>query len=370
MQNKNIGVQCFGVKCPIIREGNDLEKIVLDSIKNAGIELQDNDVIGITESVVARANGNYVTIDDIVQFLKEHDVRKDLYLRRPIMSRNRFSMILKAFARYADSICLDYVDCPDVKTDEVGNPVWGVNPFTGIDVMRYYEEICKSENCEFNTPCEDIPYQIIDCRCHSIGSKKLQNSYKTRLLTLADIMNEPVTREDSTTSGHNKEWGLLGSNKANEETLKLFPTKSSAQKLVEQIQHKIECEYGVWVEVMVYGDGAFKSPEYNGVSIWEFADPVTSPAFTEGLNGCPNELKLKAFADGKYKDLKGKKLEDAIKNEIRSQSKNLVGSMASQGTTPRRYADLLASLFDLTTGSGSRGCPITVVQGYFNSYAD
>ena len=374
--SRSTGVISMGVKAPIIREGDDLRDIVINSVANAlyenGMKIQDGDVIGITESVVARAQGNYVTIDDIVQFLGENGFSKNLVLYSPIMSRNRFSMILKAFARYADKIAMIIPD----KLDEVGNPTFDINPFTGVDVLSYYENLCKEEGCEFHYFQDvseiylwyefDRTYELdyIDCRCHV-------NTLEAVYTTLSDIMNEPVKRADGTMSGYNADWGLLGSNKANEKTLKLFPRKDEAQALVDSIQTYFSDAYGVAINVLVYGDGCFKSPENPGVSIWEFADPVTCPAYTSGIDGTPNEIKLKAFADDKFKHLTGEELETAIKNEISEhRHEDLIGNMHSQGTTPRQVTDLLASLCDLTSGSGDKGTPIILIKNYFKKYCD
>lgn len=382
MDKKLTGVQSIGIKLPIIREGDDLVNIVVNSVLTAIrdydqyedkyiYDIDDKDVIGITESVVARSQGNYVTIDDIVQFLNEMHISKNLILYSPIMSRNRFSMILKAFARYADSITIIY----EGEYDEQGNPNEGVNPFTGVDIKEYYRELCESENCKFEMHKNQMNYQyqrpryylfgekwmgiefgvtFIDCRCHPADSDKF---------TLKDIMNHPVNN----IVGYNSEYGLLGSNKATEEKLKLFPEPAKAQQLVEEIQQRIFERIGKHVEVMVYGDGCFKDPVGG---IWEWADPVVSPAYTKGLEGTPNEIKIKAFADDKYKDLNGEKLTNAVKSEIKNKDANLVGNMASQGTTPRRYVDLLGSLMDLTSGSGDKGTPVCLIKNYFSSYAD
>ena len=379
MEKKYIGVQSIGIKLPIIREGDDLVNMVVNSVMTAVrdydeyydkyiYDIDDNDVIGITESVVARAQGNYVTIDDIVQFLNEMHITKDLILYSPIMSRNRFSIILKAFARYADSIEIIY----DGLYDEQGNPNEGINPFTGVDIKEYYRELCENENCKFEMHKNHVDYHygkprfyqlgntwmgiefgktFIDCRCHPKDGDQI---------TLKDIMNHPANN----IVGYNSEYGLLGSNKATEEKLKLFPETTKAQQFVEEIQQRIFEKTGKHVEVMVYGDGCFKDPVGG---IWEWADPETSPAYTDGLEGTPNEIKIKYFADSKYKDLSGEELDKAIDKEIKlHKNKDLVGSMVSQGTTPRRYVDLLASLMDLTTGSGMRKTPIVLVRNYFD----
>ena len=357
------GVISMGVRGPIIREGDDLINIVIGSVDSAlaenGMTIQDDDIIGITESVVARAQGNYIKVDDIVQFLEEQEYPKYLGLYEPIFSRNRFSMMLKGFARYADKIVIYHS-----AFDTQGDPCLYPNPFTGIDIKKYYTEICNAENCEliFDDSDnigqrEDNPFDV-DARCHPGFSP-----------SLAEILNRPVKRADGTESGYNSKWGLLGSNKATEESLKLFPESKKAQKLVDQIQNFYADYAGKFVNVLVYGDGCFKSPEENGVSIWEFADPVTCPAYTDSLNGLPNEIKLKAFADDKYKNLKGEELANAIKQEIESKDEKLVGTMTAQGTTPRRITDLLASLCDLTSGSGDKGTPFILIRNYFKNYA-
>ena len=380
---KNLGVQSIGIKLPIIREGDDLTNIVVDAVLNATAvynngydfsndtpfwhDINNKDVIGITESIVARAQGNYVTIDDIVQFLNEMHITKNLILYSPIMSRNRFSMILKAFARYADFISIVLAGY----YDEQGNPNFGINQFTGVDIQKYYKELAAKENCglEFITnalyPLIDKQWKgikfgetFIDCRCHPEEADQL---------TLKDIMCTAVTRKDGSVSGYNEDYGLLGSNKATDEKLKLFPRKEESQKLVEAIQQRIFEKTGKHVEVMVYGDGCFKDPVGG---IWEFADPVVSPAYTKGLNGTPNEIKIKAFADDEFAKLEGKELEDAIKEKISNKDKDLVGKMASQGTTPRRYVDLLGSLMDLTSGSGDKGTPVVLIKNYFNNYSN
>ena len=380
---KNTGVQSIGIKLPIIREGDDLTNIVVDAILNATAvynngydfsndtpfwyDINNKDVIGITESIVARAQGNYVTIDDIVQFLDKMNITKNLILYSPIMSRNRFSMILKAFARYADSISIVL----DGYFDEQGNPNFGINQFTGVDIQKYYKELAAKENCglEFITnvlyPLIDKQWKgikfgetFIDCRCHPEEADQL---------TLKDIMCTSVTRKAGSVSGYNEDYGLLGSNKATDEKLKLFPRKEESQKLVEEVQQRIFEKTGKHVEVMVYGDGCFKDPVGG---IWEFADPVVSPAYTKGLEGTPNEIKIKAFADDEFAKLEGKELEDAIKEKISNKDKDLVGKMASQGTTPRRYVDLLGSLMDLTSGSGDKGTPVVLIKNYFNNYSN
>ena len=333
----------MGIHCPIIREGDDLQRIVIDSILNT-TELEDGDIIGITESIVARSQGNYVTVDEIAQeTIRLFGKDPIIILENPIYSRNRFSMILKGIARAAKEIC---IIMPEY--DEVGNPS-DVNPWTGVNIKQYYEEICDKENCKFsfNNTYYHIPGAVhIDC------SLRPKNNYK---FNLKDFFKTKC------------QWGLLGSNKANEETLKLFPDKVRAQKLVESIQNVIKQRLNITVHVMIYADGCFKDPV---AGIWEFADPVTSPAYTTGLDLSPYEIKLKAFADDQYKNLSGKELENAIKEEINTKSldSNRTG-MKTQGTTPRRYVDLLASLMDLTSGSGDKGTPVVLVKNYFKNYA-
>ena len=323
----NTGVISMGVRCPIIRQGDNLVDIVIENVKKTldenHMSLEDKDVIGITESVVARAQGNYVTIDDIVESIREvTNGKKDIVLVEPIMSRNRFAMILKAFARYADSITIVHEN--DV--DQQGNPTWQPNPFTGVDINSYYMQICEQEGAVYkhvtDKELNEMLFSwigssnrfIIDARCHPISFD---------VPTLASFMTYPITRNDGTKSGYNNTWGLLGSNKADEETLKLFPREGESLKLIKKIQERVFDETGKWVEVLIYGDGNFCSPAIPGVlgsQINEWADPC-NPAWTSGLNGSPNEVKVKALADGKFKHLSGKELEDAIKEEIRNNQK-------------------------------------------------
>lgn len=355
-----MGVKVIGLEAPIIRTNDDIPELVVRALK--GIELHDKDVIGITESVVARSQGNYVTVDDIVKFMTEKNFAKRLILYSPIMSRNRFSVILKAFARYAEAILI----LLDGDYDEQGNPNYGINPFTGVDIQEYYREICKSENCTLDyIPAKDFygGYVItaketfIDCTCHP--------KHPERCTCLSHIMNLPVSFEENGykfPSGYNDKYGLLGSNKADEETLKLFPL--AGDQLCEMVQAQVQADYGVHIEVMIYGDGCFKDPVGG---IWEFADPVTAPGYTKGLEGTPNEIKIKYLADSKYKHLDGEELEKAINKEIENaKGQNLIGNMTAEGTTPRRYVDLLASLMDLTSGSGMRRTPFVLVQNYFD----
>ena len=361
--NKNVGVISMGVKAPIIREGDDLKSIVVNSVLDA-TDIDDKDIISITESVVARSQGNYITVDEIAE-----DVRKRLgnestiALINPIYSRNRFSMILKGIARAAKRVVI-YM--PDV--DEVGNVVRN-HPFTGMNYDEYYESIVNSEGATclichkiFDFDDFDDSPCLIYCGLHDYNEWRYKNGSAT-CITLADICSDKC------------EFGVLGSNKATEEKLKLFPKKDKATDLCYAIKEQIKNKTGKDVYVCVYGDGCFHSPKVNGIdgtSINEFADPVTMPAYTDSniFESSPNEIKIKAFADDKYKNLSGNDLELAIKEEIKSKNKNLVGNMSSQGTTPRMIRDLVASLCDLTTGSGDKGCPIVVVKNYFKNYSD
>jgi len=359
---KKYGVQSIGLIAPIIREGDSIVKIVSDTVLNSGIQIEDKDIIGITESVVARSLGNYVTIDEVAEDIKRvlHNP-KYVYLEGPIYSRNRFALILKAFARAVKENV--YIWMPDV--DYVGN-VAENHPFTGLNYRKYYKEIVESEGkkCFISNDRSDFiniwpdssntgPIRFPDeykVNCHNILYK-----YDKIYHNLTDFCKDKC------------EWGLLGSNKVSEEKLKLFPDKVSSEMTVQLIQQYIALKTGKKVEVMVYGDGCFKDP-IGG--IWEFADPVVSPAYTDGLEGTPNEVKIKNLADEKFKDLNGEELNNAIKEEIKNKKKDLKGNMLSQGTTPRRITDLLGSLMDLTSGSGDKGTPIVYVKGYFKNYGD
>lgn len=342
---RKYGVSSTGLIAPIIREGDNLAEIVTDVVLNAIDNIEDGDVIGITESIVARAEGNYVTVDEVAEDIKKHiKVNTDIiYLYAPIYSRNRFAMILKAFARASKKAVHIYM--PEI--DEVGNVLHN-HPFTGLNYDEYYKSIVESEGkeCVIETVCiEDPEHLFVDCRLH------LPFDYD--YISLKDFCKDKC------------EYGLLGSNKASEEKLKLFPSKKYSQKLVEQVRRNIVGAKGKIVRVFVFGDGCYRDADSG---IWEFADPVTSPAYTKGLDGTPNELKLKTLADEKYANLNGKELEEAIKSDIQTKDNNLKGNMVSQGTTPRRYVDLLASLMDLTSGSGDKGTPIVYVKRYFENY--
>lgn len=378
---KNVGVISMGIKTPIIREGDDLAQIVVDSVISAveqpakyfdepnkdgsvwkvkrvvEYDINDKDVIGITESVVARSVGNYVSLYDIGLELRERfGAFKKYYIVAPIYSRNRFSMILKAIAGEASEV---FIYMPEF--DEVGNPS-GVNQFTGVNIRDYYKEIVESAGAyctifdDIAREFEIVPEDVITIYCGLHDYDQWREDYGDEThITLADICKDKC------------EYGLLGSNKANENTLKLFPDKKSSQELVEKVQARIYEKTNKYVEVMVYGDGCFKDPVGG---IWEFADPVASPAYTIGLEGRPNEIKIKAFADDKYSDLNGEELNNAIKNEIKSKAVDLKGNMSSQGTTPRRYVDLLASLMDLTSGSGDKGTPVILIKNYFKNFSN
>ena len=309
---RTVGTSAYGLICPIFKEGDDLCEIITNTLLNSGLEINDRDVLGITESVVARAEGNYVTVDEVAESVKKvFNNPTDILVYNPIYSRNRFAMILKGIARAVTGTV--YIRMPYI--DEVGN-VLENHPFTGLNYNEYYKSIVEAEGkkCHIIYQNESLGYfdNVIDCQIH-------QNTFET---TLKDICSDKC------------EYGLYGSNKATEEKLKLFPSKKFAQELVENIQITIYGKVGKKIEVMVYGDGCFKDPVGG---IWELADPVVSPAYTDGLNGTPNELKLKYLADNDYKDLSGDELTNAIKQSIRSKNKNLVGNMASQGTTPRCF---------------------------------
>ena len=394
---RKIGTVSRGIRCPIIRQGDDLVEIattsVLDACKAHGFELCDRDVIALTESIVARAQGNYASIDAIAKDVKAKTGGEDVGVIFPILSRNRFAIVLKGIARGVKKVYL-MLSYP---SDEVGNALLtydqldekNVNPysdvldlkkyrelfgenkheFTGVDYVEYYQEIVRGEGAEVevifaNQAKEILNYtkKVIACDIHTRKRTKriLLNNGAEVAIGLDDILTSSVDG-----NGYNEMYGLLGSNKSTEDTVKLFPRDSQA--LVENIQTRIFELTGKHVEVMVYGDGAFKDPQGK---IWELADPVVSPAYTSGLIGTPNELKLKYLADNDYKDLSGEALKEAIKNSIKAKTSNLVGNMASQGTTPRQLTDLIGSLCDLTSGSGDKGTPIILVQGYFDNYTN
>ena len=394
---RKIGTVSRGVRCPIIREGDDLAKIVTDSIIEAAesenIEIRDRDVVSITESVVARSQGNYASIDAIAKDVENKFGKDTIGVIFPITSRNRFSICLKGIARGAKKIVL-MLSYP---SDEVGNQLIsldlidekGVNPysdvlslekyrelfgenkheFTGVDYVDYYSSLIKDEGCEVEVifanqakAILDYTDKVLTCDIHTRARTKriLKANGAKVVYGLDDILTESIDG-----SGYNTKYGLLGSNKSNEDTIKLFPNE--CKDLVLDIQKQLLDRTGKHVEVMVYGDGAFKDPQGK---IWELADPVVSPAFTDGLIGTPNELKLKYLADNDFKDLSGEALKEAISERIKHKDSNLVGNMASQGTTPRQLTDLIGSLCDLTSGSGDKGTPIVWIQGYFDNYTN
>ena len=390
------GTVSRGIRCPIIKEGDDLEKIIPDTIIEASeaenITLNDRDVVAITESVVARAQGNYCTVDDIAKDVKNKLGGEDIGVIFPITSRNRFSVLLTGFARGAKKIYLMF----SYPSDEVGNAFLtydeldekGVNPysdvlseaqykelfgdpvheFTGVNYIDFYKKLINDEGCE----CEiifankaktilDYTKNVLTCDIHTRArTKRILKAEGANVCGLDDIMNAPVDG-----SGYNEKYGLLGSNKATDEKVKLFPR--DAQELVDGIQARLLELTGKKLEVMVYGDGAFKDPQGK---IWELADPVVSPFYTAGLKGTPNEVKIKYLADNDFADLKGEELKEAIKASIKQKEANLVGKMVSEGTTPRQLTDLIGSLCDLTSGSGDKGTPVVLVQGYFDNYTN
>lgn len=394
---RDVGTIVRGIRTPIIKEGDDLKKIVISSLLKASasenFEIENKDVLGITEAVVGISSGNYATIDDIVTDIKNKFNTNHIGITFPILSRNRFAILLKAFARAMDklTILLSY------PADEVGNHLfdskllvkYNINPyddvlteekyrtyfgnethiFTGMNYVDLYKEVVESENCEvefvFSNRVESIlKYvdQVLYCDIHSREESKvtLRNNGCKVVYGLDNIMSSSVNG-----SGFNEKYGLLGSNRSTDEKVKLFP--ENAQSLVEEIQTELLEMTGKTIEVLVYGDGAFKDPVGK---IWELADPVVSPGYTKGLEGSPNELKLKYLADNKLKDLKGEALNEAVKNEIKSKADDLKNKNESLGTTPRRYVDLIGSLCDLTSGSGDKGTPIVLIQRYFTNYAD
>ena len=397
MENKErrVGTVSRGIRCPIIRTGDDLASIVTESVlaaaESEGFAMRDRDVIALTESIVARAQGNYAHVDAIAADVRAKLGGGTIGVLFPILSRNRFAICLRGIAKGAKKVVL-MLSYP---SDEVGNELVsldkideaGINPysdvlsleryrelfgvnkheFTGVDYVEYYGNLVRESGAEveiiFANRAEAIlPYadHILTCDIHTRARTKriLKAAGAKAVCGLDDILNAPVDG-----SGCNEKYGLLGSNKSTEDMVKLFPRE--CKDLVLAIQENILQATGKHVEVMVYGDGAFKDPKGK---IWELADPVVSPAFTDGLIGTPNELKLKHLADNDYKDLSGEELKKAISDSIRAKQANLVGNMASQGTTPRQLTDLIGSLCDLTSGSGDKGTPVVLVQGYFDNY--
>ena len=390
------GTVSRGIRCPIFKEGDDLAKIIPDTIieagKSDGFTLHDRDVVAITESVVARTQGNYCTIDDIAADVKNKLGGNDIGVIFPITSRNRFSVLLTGIAKGAKKIYLMF----SYPSDEVGNAFLtldeldekGVNPysdvlteerfhelfgdpvheFTGVNYVDFYRQLIEATGCE----CEiifanqarailDYTKNVLTCDIHTRArTKRILKAKGANVCGLDDLMTAPING-----SGYNEKYGLLGSNKATDEKVKLFPR--DAQDLVENIQKRFKELTGKNIEVMVYGDGAFKDPQGK---IWELADPVVSPFFTKGLRGTPNEVKIKYLADNDYSDLKGEELKEAIRDSIRKKDSDLVGKMVSEGTTPRQLTDLIGSLCDLTSGSGDKGTPVVLVQGYFDNYTN
>ena len=394
---RRVGTVSRGIRCPIIREGDDLATIITDSVLEAaeaeGFSLKDRDVIAMTESIVARAQGNYASVQNIADDVKAKLGGGTIGVIFPILSRNRFAICLRGIAMGAkkvvlmlsypsdevgnELVSLDKIDAAgvnpysDVLTLEKYRELFGVNKheFTGIDYVEYYGDLIRSCGAEAeiifaNQPKAILEYadHILTCDIHTRARTKriLMAAGAKVVCGLDDIMTSPING-----SGCNEKYGLLGSNKSTENQIKLFPRE--CKQLVIDIQDRILKATGKLVEVMVYGDGAFKDPQGK---IWELADPVVSPAFTDGLVGTPNELKLKYLADNDFKNLSGQELKEAISASIRSKESNLVGNMASQGTTPRQLTDLIGSLCDLTSGSGDKGTPVVLVQGYFDNYTD
>lgn len=395
--SRTVGTVVRGIRTPIIKDGDDLKQIVIDSVLNASKEenftFNDRDIIAITEAVLGISTGNYATIDDIATDVKNKFNGNHIGIVFPILSRNRFAVCLRAFARAMDKITM-LLSYP---SDEVGNDILdkekleksGINPysdiisekkytekfgdfkhiFTGVNMVDFYRDVANSENCEIefvfsNQPEEILKYtdEVLACDIHTRTKtkEKLKRAGGKTVLGMDDILTTSING-----SGYNSKYGLLGSNRATEEKVKLFP--EAGEELVYGIQDELKKITGKTIEVMVYGDGAFKDPVGK---IWELADPVVSPFYTKGLEGSPNELKLKYLSDNKYSNLKGEELQAAIRKEIEEKDKNLKGKIETQGTTPRRYTDLIGSLCDLTSGSGDKGTPVVFIQGYFDNYAN
>ena len=394
---RRVGTVSRGIRCPIIRQGDDLAEIVTNSVIEAaeieGFSLHDRDVVALTESIVARAQGNYASVAAIAKDVKEKTGGETVGVIFPILSRNRFAICLRGIAMGVKKVVL-MLSYP---SDEVGNELVsidkldeaGVNPysdvlsleryrelfgenkheFTGVDYVAYYGDLIREMGAEVeiifaNRPLAILSYTdcVITCDIHTRARTKriLKNAGAKVVLGLDDILNASVDG-----SGYNENYGLLGSNKSTEDTIKLFP--HNPRELVLEIQKRLLDRTGHLIEVMVYGDGAFKDPQGK---IWELADPVVSPAYTDGLIGTPNEIKLKYLADNDFASLSGEALREAIAESIRHKGDNLVGNMASQGTTPRKITDLIGSLCDLTSGSGDKGTPVVLVQGYFDNFTN
>ena len=393
---RNVGTVARGVRCPIIRQGDNLSEIIVDSVieasKTDGFDLGDRDVIGITESIVARSQGNYASVDAIGKDVEAKFGGETVGIIFPILSRNRFAICLKGMAMGAKKVVL-MLSYP---RDEVGNQLLtedqlddkgidpystvltlekyrelfgqNIHPFTGVDYVDYYSEVVRSAGAEVeivfaNHATEILNYtkNVINCDIHT--RKRTNRILKAAGATVYGM--DEILTESIDGSGYNTQYGLLGSNKSTEDSVKLFPNECT--DLVYDIQTKLLEKTGKHIEVMVYGDGAFKDPVGQ---IWELADPVVSPAYTKGLEGTPNELKLKYLADNDFNDLSGEALKEAISERIKTKDASLVGKMESEGTTPRRLTDLIGSLCDLTSGSGDKGTPIVLVQGYFDNYTN
>jgi F420-0:gamma-glutamyl ligase len=386
---RKIGTSAFGVRAPIIKQGDNIVDIVVNSVLGSGVELNDKDVIGLTESIVARSQGNYVTTKEIADEINEI-FEGDIGIVFPILSRNRFSIILRGIAKSNKKIYIQL----SYPSDEVGNhpmdidemdrlgidpftdvfeeieyrKMFGENvahPFTGVDYVKLYKEIVDNDKIEIifsNNPKTILNYtkEVIAADIHTNQRtiRILKNAGANKVIGLKDLCSKDKG------SGYNSEYGLLGSNKAGDERLKLFPRNCNS--IVREIQSSIYEKTGKKVEVMVYGDGAFKDPVGK---IWELADPVVSPGYTDGLKGTPNEIKIKYIADTKLANLAGEELDEAMKEQIKKKDENLVGKGEALGTTPRQLTDLLGSLCDLVSGSGDKGTPIIIIQGYFDNYA-
>ncbi len=394
---RDVGTIVRGIRTGVIKEGDNLADRVVDSVLKASesenFKLEDRDIIAITEAVVGISEGNYATLDQIAKDVKNKFNTNEIGIVFPILSRNRFAVCLQAFARAMDKITI-LLSYP---SDEVGNDIldrkllkeYNINPysdviseseyinkfgtfkhiFTGVNMVDFYRELVKKENCEVNFVFSNNPLTILgytkNVLCADIHTRfetkeALKNNGANIVLGMDDILTSSIDG-----SGYNSKYGLLGTNRSTEDKVKLFP--ENGQVLVEKVQSMIKEKTGATVEVMVYGDGAFKDPIGK---IWELADPVVSPAYTPGLEGSPNELKLKYLSDNKFKDLKGEELNNAIREEIKLKDKDLKGQMATQGTTPRRYTDLIGSLCDLTSGSGDKGTPVVLIQRYFTNYGE
>lgn len=394
---RTVGTVARGLRAPIIKEGDDIVDFVVDAVlassESEGFAIDDRDVVTLTESLVARAQGNYASVENIAKDVSEKFADETVGIIFPILSRNRFATCLRGIAKGAKKIVimlsypadevgnhlisLDALDekgvnpYTDVLTEEKFRELFGMvkHPFTGVDYIEYYKSIAE----ECGTPCEiilsnraetilDYTKSVIFCDIHTRDRSEriLKANGGENIIGLADILNKSIDG-----SGYNSEYGLLGSNNATESTIKLFPRDS--QDTVEKIQSVLKDKTGKNVEVMVYGDGAFKDPVGQ---IWELADPVVSPGFTQGLEGTPNEIKLKYLADNEFSDLKGEELKNAISEYIENKEEDLMGATASQGTTPRRLTDLIGSLADLVSGSGDKGTPIVYIKGYFDNFTE